>query len=141
MGDARARILMLSSDLPQECLYPRECRKASREAFSGGEKAGGRRSREHSGWVSGHRSRGEISVWGTQSPGNAGHREESGSPESSGAQATEGCRAGGAVTHYGTKHNPFGYSGATHCDTVAVRQGRGGEAQPQAAAPEVGEVT
>lgn len=72
---------------------------------------------------------------------NAGHREESGSPESSGAQATEGCRAGGAVTHYGTKHNPFGYSGATHCDTVAVRQGRGGEAQPQAAAPEVGEVT
>lgn len=66
---------------------------------------------------------------------------KSGPPESSGAQATEGCGAGGAVTHYGTKHNPFGYSGATHCGTVAVRQGRGGEAQPQAAAPEVREVT
>lgn len=58
-----------------------------------------------------------------------------------GPRPQRGAGRGGAVTHYGTKHNPFGYSGATHCGTVAVRQGRGGEAQPQAAAPEVGEVT
>lgn len=107
LGDTRALILIFSSDLPQECLYSGECRKTSREAFSGGEKAGGRRSREDSGWVSGHRSRGEISVWGTRSPGSAGHCEESGSSEFSGAPATEGFGAWGAVTHMGLSTIPL----------------------------------